>query len=212
MRRQSKVWDRNRAATASLVERVISLDRSSELKKQYTPIVIQAHVVGAAQNRLISTLLECNSTQHGRSVFCKDRIPNKCGQYVDVLRFTIDQAIGDEEGGPLDGHIGPRLNEELDILTDFLIRREIIMGRHADLYPLRPLDGPSMDRTLALVNRNVAPYLGMDSLGVHLHCYQKEGSILKLWLARRAKTKSHHANMLDPVSLYEALQLNSARV
>ena len=207
MQQQSKVLGvcRNR----TLIERVLSLDRSSELKKQYTPIVIQPHVVGAVQNRLISTFLECKSTRGG-SVFFKDRIPNSCGEYVDVLRFTVDQARGGEEGKAVNGCVSSRSNEELlscelESLTDFLIRREIITGRHADLYPLRPLGKlkhTDDDRpTLALVNRNVAPYLGMDSLGVHLHCYQKEGSTIKLWLARRARTKSHHANMLDPVSL-----------
>ncbi|EJK75289.1 hypothetical protein THAOC_02992 [Thalassiosira oceanica] len=216
MQKQSKVWGGNSAAAAaSLVERVKSLDRSSELKKQYTPIVIQPHVVGAAQNRLISTLLECNSTQHGGSVFFQDRIPNSRGEYVDVLRFTIDQAIVRGEEKTVDGHISNRSNEELlscelDSLTDFLIRREIIADRHADLYPLRPLerlkDIDDERPTLALVNRNVAPYLGMDSLGVHLHCYQKEGPIIKLWLAKRAPTKSHHANMLDPNVTKEAYE------
>ena len=58
---------------------------------------------------------------------------------------------------------------------------------------------------LAHVNRSTAPYLGIDSIGVHLNCYVcdkdresgDETSIKGLWLAKRASTKLHFPDYWD---------------
>ena len=45
----------------------------------------------------------------------------------------------------------------------------------------------------------MAPYFGIDSVGVHLNCFVcGENKVVKgIWLAKRASTKSHHPNFWD---------------
>ena len=62
---------------------------------------------------------------------------------------------------------------------------------------------------LATVNRNAAPYLGLDSVGVHLLCYVRhatqddninntDGNSISLWLAQRSENKSQYPLSWDP--------------
>jgi hypothetical protein len=103
-------------------------------------------------------------------------------------------------------------SDAFERFTDLLLECKIISKRHTDMYPITDLRkaGGSI---LATVNRNTAPYLGINSVGVHLLCYvndddQQGGGVrdknesgrsnVSLWLAQRAANKSHNALRWDP--------------
>lgn len=106
--------------------------------------------------------------------------------------------------------IGAR-SDAFERFTDLLLECKIISKRHTDMYPITDLRKAG-GNILATVNRNTAPYLGINSIGVHLLCYvhddqQGDGvggknesgrSNVSLWLAQRAANKSHNALRWDP--------------
>ncbi|KAL3785443.1 hypothetical protein ACHAW5_010923 [Stephanodiscus triporus] len=236
----------------TLVQRILALDRSSELAQQYTPLILfhpdetpddvqngaprtgdsYSYVaVGHAHKSLVdSTLIHCEDDD-GVPIFVRDRLPNRFGIMTDVLRLSVDSQIrddarefrsrdGDSEynGCPYDR---PELFRKRTIafahVTDHLLSTGIISHKHSDAYPIYPFAGGedtavNEKTVLAHVNRSTAPYLGIDSVGVHLNCYvcHREGEhrgatgspvnakkIGGVWLAKRSPTKSHHPNYWD---------------
>jgi len=92
--------------------------------------------------------------------------------------------------------------EALEYVTQHLLKNGVISRKHADIYPVYPLldsiDPTNDDKViLANINRSAAAYLGNNSVGVHLNCYVTLNNKIKVWLAKRAPTKSHHPNYWD---------------
>ena len=216
----------------TLIERILALDNSSELAQQYTPLIMinpdqsgdsSSYVaVGHAHASLVdSALLHCKNDD-GEPIFVKDRLPNGLGIMTDVLQLYMDARIR-KDAKQYESHNSSEFNgdDQLELfqkrtvafeyVTDYLMSTGIISHKHADVYPIYPFvggeDSVNMKIVLAHVNRSAAPYLGIDSVGVHLNCYvcQHEGEhcgagssvktnkIKGVWLAKRAPTKSHYS-------------------
>ena len=194
----------------TILERIQALDRSTELSYRYTPLVVLDTTsnswvaVGNLETSFVnSILLQCRD-EKGDSIFIHDTMTNKDGLIKNVFRMKADlpsiksNVLNDEE-------LFKRRTAILDNVTNQLLSLGVISQKHTDVYPVSVFEN-SMDygnqKKLALVNRSTAPYLGIDSVGVHLHCYvcqsdNKTNKIKGLWLAKRAATKSHHPNYWD---------------
>lgn len=211
----------------TLIERILALDRSSELAHQYTPLILfhpnqalngvnnlksvvelsSVYVaVGLAQTSLVnSALLHCKD-DNDKPIFVKDRIPNSHGIMTDVLQLYMDTRVRDDVNNDRCRYdyrqLFQKRTEAFEYVADYLILTGVIPRRHTDLYPIYPFmdaEDRANDKTvLAHINRNTAPCLGIDSVGVHLNCYVKENNrIGGVWLAKRASTKSHHFGYWD---------------
>ncbi len=55
-------------------------------------------------------------------------------------------------------------------------------------------------RALALVDRACATTLGINSYGVHINGYFKDGNSIKMWVATRAKNKEFEGGKLDHIA------------
>ncbi len=190
-------------------------------------------VVGHAENSFIhSTLIYCKN-ESGVNIFVKDNLMDRSGKLKEVLRLRSDvefekqhtttHQIGNKycEENDMDEQHFERLTKELECVTDHLLSTGIISRKHSDVYPVTAFvdstltndtrcRGNKNSTVLALINRSSAPFLGIDSVGVHLHCYvtrqqdlsnihdNNRHKIEGLWLARRAPNKSHHPNCWDP--------------
>eukprot|EP00571_Detonula_confervacea_P001948 CAMPEP_0172320362 /NCGR_PEP_ID=MMETSP1058-20130122/40378_1 /TAXON_ID=83371 /ORGANISM="Detonula confervacea, Strain CCMP 353" /LENGTH=402 /DNA_ID=CAMNT_0013035617 /DNA_START=289 /DNA_END=1497 /DNA_ORIENTATION=- len=228
--------------TPTLLERIRALDKSAELSKRYTALVLfhttpsklnntsvdkssPYAVVGHAETSFIdSTLLHCKN-ENGEPIFVKDSLPNKLGVMTEVLQLCMDENIGCNGNEYNHTTLFQKRTAAFDHVTNHLISSGIISRKHSDVYPISPfIKSPTICSNggsengekvvLAHVNRNTAPYLGIDSVGVHLHCYvcrqgeeggdeiscknNKKPTIEGVWLAKRASTKSHHPNYWDP--------------
>jgi isopentenyldiphosphate isomerase len=211
----------HKAATKrpSILERINALDRSAELSHFYTPFIMLEDstgrwiAVGNVETSFIkSTLLQCRDDA-GDPVFVHGNLTNKDGVTRDALRMKIDLQLQNSE---LDEtQLFEKRTAILDAVTNRLLSMGVIPRKHSDMYPVSPFIEQTNQRKLALVNRSTAPYLGIDSIGVHLHCYVCQNNTPKptgIWLAKRAPNKSHHPNFWDPtvaggqpvdLSLYE---------
>ena len=106
----------NDASSSTLIERILTLDRSSELAHQYTPLILfhpnqalnsvdslkcagesSSYVaVGHAQTSLVdSALLHCRD-DNDKPIFVKERIPNSHGIMTDVLQLYMDTRVRDD--------------------------------------------------------------------------------------------------------------------
>lgn len=190
--------------------------------------------VGHAETSFVdSTLLHCKN-EEGDPVFSKGSLRNDSGVMTDVLRLHMDLQTEKSTRQQRKGDCDARSNAELfhkrtsafEHVTDHLISAGVISRKHDDLYPICPFVAkPSTvggsggrkheeQEVLAHVNRNTAPYLGIDSVGVHLHCYvcrhdepgggdsfgSKKKPPVGLWLQKRAPNKAHHPNCWDPTA------------
>eukprot|EP00804_Cyclotella_cryptica_P011246 CCRYP_007742-RA/>CCRYP_007742-RA protein AED:0.39 eAED:0.39 QI:0/-1/0/1/-1/1/1/0/407 len=200
--------------TPTMVERIRALDRSSGLSHLYTPLIMldsktrEWAAVGNVETSFISsTLLQCRD-EEGAPIFAFDALANNTGVTKNVLRINVDIKSLHEMNLEEDALFEKR-TAALDNVTNLLHALGVISRKHSDTYPVSPFSEQASfegtPRKLALVNRSTAPYLGIDSIGVHLHCYvcQKvnDGNkpiIEGVWLAKRASTKSHHPNCWDP--------------
>lgn len=226
----------------SLLERIRALDKVGELSQRYTPLVmfhptnsdapsLSYYVaIGHAETTFInSTLIHCKD-EGGNPIFVKDTLPNNRlgAPLTEVLRLNMDiqtQLASSGEGGFNYKQLFQHRTQAFEQVTNHLIASGVISRKHDDLYPISPFDSNNESKSygekevLAHINRNTAPYLGIDSVGVHLHCYaceeqhakgdgtgscdddaykEKAPMIKGVWLAKRAANKSHHANMWDP--------------
>ncbi|KAL7511403.1 hypothetical protein ACHAXN_008601 [Cyclotella atomus] len=188
----------------SVLDRINALDRSADLSHLYTPFIMldssdQWVAVGNVETSFIKpTLLQCLDDA-GDPVFTHDNLTNKDGVTRDVLRMNIDTesqiSVLDET------QLFEKRTALLDQVTNQLLTVGVISRKHSDMYPVTPLTEQTNQRKLALVNRSTAPFLGIDSIGVHLHCYVCQDNTNKptgVWLAKRAPNKSHHPNFWDP--------------
>lgn len=225
IRNHRTIMSSGNASSSTLIERILTLDRSSELAHQYTPLILfhpnqalnsvdsmkcagesSSYVaVGHAQISLVnSALLHCKD-DNDKPIFVKERIPNSHGIMTDVLQLYMDTRVRDDVNNGRYRYDHRKLfqkrTEAFEYVADYLILIGVIPRRHTDLYPIYPfMDGEDRanDKTvLAYINRNTAPYLGIDSVGVHLNCYVKENNRIGVWLAKRASTKSHHFGYWD---------------
>lgn len=214
--------------TPTILKRIRSLDRSSELSHLYTPLVMldsrtrEWAAVGNVETSFVrSTLLHCRDEEDA-PIFVLDALANQAGVTKDVVRLNVDvKSLHKTDFG--EDELFEKRTAALDNVTTQLLSLGVISHKHSDMYPVSSFseqtrfeDSP---HNLALVNRSTAPYLGIDSIGVHLHCYvcqREKGDNKRLiegvWLAKRASTKSHHPNLWDPtvaggqpvhLSLYE---------
>ena len=79
--------------------------------------------------------------------------------------------------------------------THHLIDNALIKKQHGDLFPIAAAWNAEQ---LCVVDRNAAPYFGVTSVGVHLHCYCRTEAGLQLWVAQRALDKSTYPGLWDP--------------
>lgn len=216
----------------TLLDQIRALDKSSELAATYTPLIIfhptssgigndasSDVVVGHVHTSLInSTLLNCKN-EKGEPVFVRDRLKNRLGMMTDVLRLHDDIQLQKKTGRRYNHaeHFHDR-TVAFEHVTGYLLSSGIITQKHSDVYPIYPFtemmsniqnqdDARHLNEktVLAHVNRGAAPYLGIDSVGVHLNCYVcrndgkpgAERSIEGVWLAKRASTKLHFPNYWD---------------
>jgi len=188
-------------------------------------------VVGHAENSFIHSRLIYCKNECGDFVFVMDKLMDKTGKLKQVLRLKSDIKFEKQHTTTyLDNNYCEnrrhfeRRTKELECVTDHLLSTGVISRKHLDAYPVTAFMDSTLtndtncgsnrnSEVLALINRSTAPFLGIDSVGVHLHCYvtrQQDSSIIHdkncqrktkiegLWLARRAPTKSHHPNCWDP--------------
>jgi len=192
----------------TLLQRIQALDKSS-LAPAYTALLLfhptnssQYAVVGHVQTSFVkSTLHNCRNAQ-GEPIFVLEKRANQLGTVKEILRLNVDAQY---ERDSLNHAYNPaelfqRRTETLDQVTNKVIPR-----KHSDIYPvypftelMDPVNNYDDNVTLAHVNRALAPYLGIDSVGVHLNCYVRQNNVIEgVWLAKRASTKSHHPNYWD---------------
>lgn len=218
----------------SLSERIRALDRSSELSQHYIALVLfhpkqSTYVtVGHAERSFItSALLNCKD-EEGNPIFVRVKLLNINGDMVEVLKLQMDTTLEStiNNGGEFNHkELFKKRTSAFENVTNHLLSSGVISRKHSDLYPISPFTKSSKICTnngsengkkvvLAHVNRNTAPYIGIDSVGVHLHCYvgqqdkdrcinvlhesDKSTTIKGVWLAKRAPNKSHHPNYWDP--------------
>jgi len=223
------------------LERIRALDRSKELKHNYTPLIFyhpnngtkvlytaadslstQQHfvAVGHVETSFInSTLIHCKD-EHDEPIFILDKLSNTNGIKTEVLRLKMDDILLQQQQSATDAtqdiYDHTKLFQQRTLafehVTKHLLSCGVISRKHTDLYPIYPFTTKKDDyegnkkEILAHVNRNTAPYLGTDSVGVHLHCYVCEDSATTacnkptgIWLAKRAANKSHHPNLYNIV-------------
>jgi len=214
--------------TPTILKRIRALDRSWELSHLYTPLIMldsrtrEWLAVGNVETSFIrSTLLHCRD-EDDAPIFVLDALANQAGVTKDVLRLNVDvKSLRKIDFG--DDELFEKRTAALDNITTQLLSLGVISHKHSDMYPVSPFSEQARfevkPQNFALVNRSTAPYLGIDSIGVHLHCYVcqrgnggNKPEIEGVWLAKRASTKSHHPNLWDPtvaggqpvhLSLYE---------
>ena len=205
----------------SILARIRSLDRSAELSNLYTPLIMLDRssgkwvAVGNVETSFIqSTLLKCRDTD-GKPIFVHEELVNEASVTKSALRIKLDENLLNSNLN--DEVLFERRSAVLDSVTDQLLSLGVISRKHSDMYPVSPFieqTTTSNQQNFALVNRSTAPYLGIDSVGVHLHCYvcKEKNKPTGVWLAKRAPNKSHHPNYWDPtvaggqpveLSLYE---------
>jgi len=218
--------------TTSLLERICALDRSKELKHNYTPLIFYHPNNGSTQQHFVavghvetsfinSTLIHCKD-EHDEPIFILDKLSNTNGIKTEVLRLKMDDILLQQQQSASDTtqdiydstKLFQRRTIAFEHVTKHLLSCGVISRKHTDLYPIYPFISEKKGDTndyegnkkeiLAHVNRNSAPYLGVDSVGVHLHCYVCEDTTAAcnkptgIWLAKRAANKSHHPNLYDP--------------
>lgn len=75
---------------------------------------------------------------------------------------------------------------------------EVLKGWRDELYPIYGYGNRMGGRTLlASVERAASALFGIVTFGCHMSAYVRDGDKTKLWVPRRAKTKSTYPGMLD---------------
>ena len=210
----------------------------SESDDSTTPIMDDSSslhvVVGHAEKSFVNSILINCKNQNGRPVFVREMLPNIQGVMTEVLMLYVDAQMQMDmkklsgSGSICNGdecisatNLFQKRTSEFEHVTNHLISSGVISRKHSDVYPVSPFvesaDGieKGEKEVLAHINRSAAPYLGIDSVGVHLHCYvceqdvdtgggrirgndKKKRTINGVWLSKRALTKSHHPGYWDP--------------
>ncbi len=79
-------------------------------------------------------------------------------------------------------------------VTDALVEQGVIDRRHGERYPVTP---GTRDEAVFLLDRASAPYFGIRAFGQHMNGFVRDGVDLKMWVARRSRTKSNFPYKLD---------------
>ena len=227
----------------TLLQRIEALDRSSVGHDGYTPLVVGGRPVGQVQNTIRDVLLgECRDAQ-GEPVFIMLAI---MGPDVGLCRPVLKRgllALGlavDAQMELVNGEVCSRLKSDptnppsdtsegavaarsaaLHCATLTLIAANCIKKVHGELFPVAARFGAA---ALALVDRNMAPVLGVTCTGVHLICYVRGGPAVPgsttvsttadaepstvappapvsgVWLSQRALDKSSFPGCWDPTA------------
>jgi len=82
----------------------------------------------------------------------------------------------------------------LTIVTGHLVETGVISHRHGEPYPVTT---GNRQPVYAKIDRAAAPYFGLRAYGQHLNGYVRDGSGLKLWVARRAVDRRNYPGKLD---------------
>lgn len=191
-----------------LLDRIRNLDasRREDVVSKYIPVLLVEHnlmdnqptntVIGHIHSDLIETLrgwLDENQPNNCKTVF---RLPASSKESTTLTRIR-NQYFGLLVENSPDLSLVEARTAVLERFTNVLLDCKVISYLHSDRYPITdPI--AAHGNTLATVNRNAAPYLGVTSIGVHLLCYVKKDDTISLWLAQRAANKSHHALLWDP--------------
>ena len=191
------------SCNTTLLQRIQALDKSS-LAPSYTALVLlhptpssMYAVVGHVQNAFLkSTLMNCIDGQ-GKPIFVlEEKRSTHSGSVRNILRLNVD--VQYEKNNSNDAYdpaeLFHRRTESFAQIANLVLPRQ-----HSDIYPVYPFEvNNDNNLVLAHVNRSLAPYLGIDSVGVHLNCYVRQGNTIQgVWLAKRAANKSHHPNYWD---------------
>ena len=88
-------------------------------------------------------------------------------------------------------------NRDLEEFVDYLAKEGAIKGVKGELYAIRE---EYNDEPLALVDRAASTTLGLNSYGVHVNGYIKDGNSIKMWIATRAKGKGFEDGKLDHIA------------
>lgn len=190
----------------TLLERIQCLDATKHPESsEYAAISMDYNIVGHIQKSLFKKVF-----MDALTPFVGD-FGYSVGQdgVGDVIKLEVPLAMiaTDEE-------TKVRLNSaKLDEIADHFVKIGIIPKRHSDRYPVvsrgpirEGVVWPSHEgRLVATIDRNLAPYFGIDSIGVHLLCFVKEKSTdedetpqISLWMAQRSATKSSFPLKWDP--------------
>jgi isopentenyldiphosphate isomerase len=161
-----------------LLSRIQGLDASHHAKS-CVALVIDEHCVGQVHAPLVMDLLE---------LVDRDGQPYWLEEHDETGDTTILQLCR-----------GKDKSAAMNAVTECFIRTGRIQKRHGDLIsiPIPPPDGSIGVDVDVLVDRNVAPLLGIPSVGVHLNCFCLKDGIVSLWMAQRAGTKSTFPNAWD---------------
>lgn len=119
----------------------------------------------------------------------RHRFADRLAAFPDVLHVTPERVTLDDR---LHGF------EERSAALDTVLRRLAaegwILGWRDEPYPVTPdWHTPPLLR----MERAAVPHFGVRAFGVHLNGYVRDGDLLSMWIARRARDKPTWPGMLD---------------
>ena len=206
----------------TLLERIQCLDATRHpAASGYATLCIDMNIVGSIQKSFFQkTFLDVVTPfgAMGEALFgyrWSGEDKRRTGIGVgNIIRLDVLLAFrsSDDENEKVKLH-----SEKLDEIADYFVKVGIISKRHEDRYPVlslgpirKELNYPSNEgRLIATIDRNLAPFFGIDSVGVHLLCFVKGGKPINkdgntctpnvsLWMAQRSAAKSSFPNKWDP--------------
>ena len=201
----------------TLLERIQCLDATRHpAASGYATLCMDFNIVGPIQKSFFQkTFLDVVTPFAGQLLFSYDWSGEKKREtgigVGNIIRLDVLLALrSSDENEKVKLH-----SEKLDEIADYFVKVGITSKRHEDRYPVvslgpirKGLNYPSNEgRLIATIDRNLAPFFGIDSVGVHLLCYVKGGKPINkdgntpnmsLWMAQRSAAKSSFPNKWDP--------------
>jgi len=200
-----------------LLERIQCLDATRHpAASEYATLCMDFNIVGPIQKSFFQkTFLDVVTPFAGQLLFSYDWSGEKKREtgigVGNIIRLDVLLALrSSDENEKVKLH-----SEKLDEIADYFVKVGITSKRHEDRYPVvslgpirKGMNYPSDEgRLIATIDRNLAPFFGIDSVGVHLLCYVKGGKPINkdgntpnmsLWMAQRSAAKSSFPNKWDP--------------
>lgn len=191
----------------TILERIQCLDATKHpASSEYAAISMDFNIVGHVQKSLFKKVF-LDAVTPFVGAFGYSIGQNGLG---DVIKMEVPTAIVPTDEETVVRQNSAKLNE----IADHFVKIGIIPKRHADQYPVVSR-GPVREgmvwpshhegRLIATIDRNLAPYFGIDSAGVHLLCFvqgkatdEDEIPPVSLWMAQRSATKSTFPLKWDP--------------
>lgn len=103
---------------------------------------------------------------------------------VDARAVTLNPALGTFQ----------ERTEAVDEVVEALIAKGVIERHHAERYPV--IAG-RREEALFLLDRGAAAYFGIRAFGQHLNGYVRADDGIRMWVARRSRTKWNAPGKLD---------------